>query len=103
MLGKPGDEDFRVWAKLFQTEEAADEPLVVVDLHAPEVLFPSLLLWQPMLEIGGYGRTVPEKSCVVEQPRGTVRAVTAFVCDAFITIHGAYPGWRFTDFIIPHP
>lgn len=103
MLGKPGDEDFRVWAKLFQTEEAADEPLVVVDLHAPEVLFPSLLLWQPMLEIGGYGRTVPEKSCIVEQPRGTVSTVMTLLCDAFITIHGAYPGWRFTDFIIPHP
>ena len=91
MLGKPGDKYFGVWTKLFQADKAPDEPLVMVDLHAPEVLFPSLLLWQPMLEIGGYGRTVPEKSCIVEQPRGTVSTVMTLVCDAFITIHGALP------------
>ena len=101
MLGKPGDEHFGAWVKPFKADKAVAEPLVLVDLHTKEVLFPTLLLWQPMPEIRGYGRTVPEKSCVVEQPRSTVRAVMALVCDALITIHDAYPGWRFTDSIIP--
>ena len=91
MLGKPGDENLGVRGKLVEGDEAADEPLVVVDLHAKEVLLLPLLLWQPMLEIGGDGRTVPEKSCIVEQPRGTVSTVMTLVCDAFITIHGALP------------
>jgi hypothetical protein len=44
-LSEPWDKYFCAWVKPFQAVKTVDEALVVVDLHAAEILLPTLLAW----------------------------------------------------------
>lgn len=70
-LSTSGDKDFCVGGKFFQTDETADKPLIVIDLHTTTILLLALTFGNSATDIP-YGRPIPEESCSIEQTRSTI-------------------------------
>ena len=100
ILNRYRDENFRIRIEIGETNETADEPLVMVDLLTKEILFLASLSPIGVVRLG-YGRTVPETACLLKQFCGTVSTI-GISFSATFTIHEVSPWWRCTTgFSIP--